>query len=68
MLDDEPFLFDDELFFDFESVRDELELFSSSSGALLGFLSSPQHTKNNDKRRTETIDFFINCSKQLLTT
>ena len=58
LLDEElPFL-EDELLFDFEEDRDELET-SSSSGALLGDLSSPQQAKINDNNRTGIAVFFI---------
>ena len=53
-----PF-FEDELLFDFEEDREELETSSSSSGALLGDLSSPQQAKINDKRRVKMVDFFM---------
>ncbi len=53
-----PF-FEDELLFDFEEDREELEISSSSSGALLGDLSSPQQAKINDNNRTGIAAFFI---------
>ena len=59
LLDEELAFFEDELLFDFEVDREELEISSSSSGALLGDLSSPQQAKINDNNRTGKAAFFI---------
>ena len=59
LLDEELPFFEDELLFDFEEDREELEISSSSSGALLGDLSSPQQAKINDNNRTGIAVFFI---------
>ena len=59
LLDEDFCLLDEELFFDLESVTEELEISSSSSGTLFGDLSSPQLAKNNDKRSVKKAVFFI---------